>query len=81
LFQVTGLGARINVVALGAYQLNSAKTNAYAGTGLSYDVFTGGGWKVTVLGGFKGLDFTNLGNTTFSWKSLVFGVGVNIPVK
>ena len=80
LAQVTGLGARVNIVALGAYQINSPKTNFYTGTGVSVNLFQSQGWKADLYGGLKGFNLTQ--NATFSSgrNAWVFGVGVTIPI-
>lgn len=79
-YQVGGLGNRVNVVALGAYQMGSVKTNIYTGAGLSLNLLNSGGWNLDLYGGLKGLNVTQ--NFTFAQgrDAFVFGLGLTVPL-
>jgi len=81
LYKVTGLGSRVNVVALGAYQMQTVKTNFYTGTGLSVDLINTGGFTVTGFGGLKGFNVSNGFSMASGKEAFVFGLGISVPVR
>jgi len=52
MFQVTGLGNRVSIVGLGAYDSNFTRTNIWAGTGVSVSLVETSGWSVKAYGGW-----------------------------
>ena len=82
LYKVTGLGSRVNIVGLGAYQMNNTtKTNFYTGTGVSVDVLNSGGFTLTGSAGWKGFDLTQNFSAAQGKGAWVLGLGVNVPIK
>lgn len=79
-FQVIGLGNRVTIEALGAYQTGTTKTNLYTGAGFGVSVLRTSGFNFKVYAGLRGVDVTALANTTLNWKSTVFGAEIVIPV-
>jgi len=80
-FQVTGLGNRVGIYAIGAASMNTPTTKIYAGTALGVNLVKSSGWDVTAYGGLKGLDLTDQVSYRTGKGAWVFGVGVSIPVK
>jgi hypothetical protein len=80
-FEVQGLGNRVNIVALGAYQMNTVKTNVYAGTGLSLDLVNTDGWKLSGYAGLKGLNLTQNFTAAQGKGMYVFGLSLTVPIK
>ena len=81
LYKISGLGSRVNVVALGAYQMQTEKTNFYTGTGLSFDLLNNGGFTVTGFAGLKGFNVSNGFQMPSGKEAFVFGVGISVPIR
>ena len=80
-FQVTGLGNRVNIVGLGAYDSNYTRTNIWAGTGLSVSVVESAGWSVKGYFGYKGFNLGNNFSAAQGKESFVFGAGITVPIR
>lgn len=80
MFKVTGLGNRVNIVGLGAYDSKFSKTNLYAGTGLQVNLVQRSGWNVNLYGGYKGLNLGNNFRVSEGQAAWVFGLGISIPI-
>jgi hypothetical protein len=81
LFQVTGLGNRVSIVALGAYDSNFSKTNVWAGTGLSVSLVENSGWSVKAYGGWKGFNLGDNFKAAQGKESFVYGLGFSVPIR
>ena len=81
LFNVNGLGNRVQIVALGAFDSNFSKTNMYLGTGVSVSVLRNSGWDVKAYAGFKGFNLGQNFSRTEGAEGFVWGLGLTIPVK
>lgn len=73
------LGNRLTVQGIGAFDNGTGKS-VYAGTGLAYNLVDTHGWRVQLVGGFKGLDINNLKFATGK-GSFVFGLGLTVPFR
>jgi hypothetical protein len=80
MFKVTGLGNRVSIVGLGAYDSKFSKTNLYAGTGLQVGLIQRSGWNVNVYGAYKGLNLGDNFRAAEGKGAWVFGVGLSIPI-
>jgi hypothetical protein len=80
-FQVTGLGNRVSIVGLGAYDSNFTRTNVWAGTGVSVSLVETSGWSVKAYGGWKGFNLGNNFNAAQGKESFVYGVGFSVPIR
>lgn len=81
LAQVTGLGNRVEVVALGAFNSEFDRTNIWAGTGLSLRVIDTEGFRLNLYGGYKGFNLGNNFNAAQGRESWVVGLGISIPIR
>lgn len=81
IFQVTGLGNRVNIVALGAFDSNLNKSNIYTGTGVSVDLVSTGGWNVKMYAGYKGFNLGKNFAAADGKSAWVFGAGISIPIR
>ena len=81
LFTVNGLGNRVQIVALGAFDSNFSKTNMYLGTGLSVSVLRNSGWDIKAYAGFKGFNVGQNFSRSEGSEGFVWGLGLTIPVK
>ena len=81
LFQVAGLGNRVEVVALGAFDSNFSKTNLWAGTGVSVSLVRNSGFDLKLYGGYKGFNFGNNFRLAEGREAFVWGVGLNVPLR
>jgi hypothetical protein len=79
LFQVSGLGNRVEFVGLGA--MDSSNNNVWAGTGISFLLLDTAGWKVKAFGGWKGFNLSNNFSVARDNSTWVFGLGISIPIK
>jgi hypothetical protein len=80
-FSLGGLPLPVDVVAIGAYQINSGnKTNLYAGTGLSVNLLKSKGYSVSGIVGLKGLNLTQNFTAAQGSKSFVFGLSLTVPI-
>ena len=80
-FQVTGLGNRVNIVGLGAFDSNFTRTNIWAGTGVSLSLVETSGWSVKAYGGWKGFNLGNNFNAAQGKESFVYGIGFSVPIR
>ena len=81
LFQVTGLGTKVNIVSLGAYDSRFSKTTLWGGLGLSVQVLESNGWSVSLYGAYKGLNFGNNFRMAEGREGWVYGLGFSVPIK
>lgn len=81
LFQISGLGNRVEIVGLGAFDSNFSKTNVWGGTGLSVSVLRSSGFDLKLYGGYKGFNFGDNFRLAEGREAFVWGVGLNIPIK
>lgn len=81
LFNVNGLGNRVQIVALGAFDSNFSKTNMYLGTGVSVSVLRNSGWDIKAYAGFKGFNVGQNFSRAEGSDGFVWGLGLTIPVK
>ena len=81
LFNVSGLGNRVQIVALGAFDSNFTKTNMYLGTGVSVSVLRNSCWEVKAYAGYKGFNLGQNFNAAQGSEGVVLGLGLTIPVR
>ena len=81
LFNVNGLGNRVQIVALGAFDSNFSKTNMYLGTGISVSVLRNSGWDVKAYAGLKGFNVGQNFSRAEGSEGFVWGLGLTIPVR
>lgn len=81
MLQVTGLGNRVSIVGLGAYDSNFTRTNIWAGTGVSVSLVETSGWSVKAYGGWKGFNLGNNFNAAQGNEAFVYGLGFSIPIR
>jgi hypothetical protein len=81
MFQVTGLGNRVSIVGLGAYDSNFTRTNVWAGTGVSVSLVETSGWSVKAYGGWKGFNLGNNFNAAQGKEAFVYGIGFSVPIR
>ena len=71
------LDGKLSINAIGSY--DTQNNNVYMGTALSYQVFDTKGFKLNVLAGWKGFDFSST-SFTGGKGGFVWGVGLTIPL-
>ncbi len=81
MFQVTGLGNRVEIVGLGAFDSNFTKTNVWAGTGVAVNLLNHEGWNVKVYGGYKGFNVGDNFRRADGREAWVWGLGVSLPIR
>lgn len=79
--QVVGLGNRVDIVGLGAYDSSFDKNNVYMGTGLSLAIVESDGWMVKAYGGFKGFKLGGDFRLADGKEGFVWGLGVSVPLR
>lgn len=79
--QIVGLGNRVDIVGLGAYDSSFDKNNVYVGTGLSLALVETDGWMVKAYAGFKGFKLGGDFRFADGKEGFVWGLGVSVPIK
>jgi hypothetical protein len=80
MFKVTGLGNRVNLVAVGAYDSKFTKTNLYVGTGVQVNLVRHAGFSLDVYGAYKGFNLGDNFRAADSKGAFVWGIGVSAPI-
>lgn len=81
LFQVTGLGNKVGIYAVGAADMNHPNTNIYAGTAVGVNLVRSKGFNLDAYVGLKGFDLSNKMTFASGDKgSYVFGLGLTVPI-
>lgn len=81
LAQIVGLGNRIELVGLGAFDSEFTQSDIWVGTGVAISVFRSEGWNVKLYGGYKGFNLGKSFEAAENEEAWVWGVGISIPVK
>lgn len=81
MYQVVGLGNRVNICALGAFDSRISTNNVYVGTGISVNLIKQDNWSIDAYGGWKGFNIADRFSTTSGSGGYVGGIGLKIPIK